>query len=66
MDIFNHFSIKSQIIVESGLKIPNQLDISVIKPRDYEDNSNVKTAFSKLYESGIVTRFVESPIFSLY
>jgi hypothetical protein len=59
MDIFNNPNIKSQIILESQVKNSDQFDISVVKPRDYEDNNNVKIALSKVYERGIVSHFVK-------
>jgi DNA helicase HerA-like ATPase len=59
MDIFNNPVIKSQIILESEVKDSDQFDISVVKPRDYEDNENVKIALSKIYERGIVSHFVK-------
>lgn len=59
MDIFNNPKIKSQIILESQAKSPDQFNISVVKPRDYEESNDVKIALSKIYEHGIVSHFVK-------
>jgi hypothetical protein len=59
MDLFANPNIKSQIILESQVKNSDQFDISVVKPRDYEDNNNVKIVLSKIFDRGIVSHFVK-------
>lgn len=59
MDIFNNSAIKSKIILESAIKNSDQFYISVVKPRDYEENENVRRSLAKIYDKGIVSHFIK-------
>jgi uncharacterized protein len=59
MDLFADASIESKIILERPVKDAEQFNISVVKPREYEDDERVKGVLTKVYERGIVTHFVK-------
>jgi hypothetical protein len=59
MDIFNNPAIKSKIILESQIKNSDQFNISIVKPRDFEENNSVKNALSKVYDRGIISHFAK-------
>ena len=59
MDIFANHDIPSKIILESPVKNADQFYISVVKPREYEENDRVKSGLSKIYDRGIVTHFIK-------
>ncbi len=59
MDLFADASIDSKIILERPIKDPDQFYISVVKPREYEDDERVKGGLAKVYERGIVKHFVK-------
>jgi DNA helicase HerA-like ATPase len=59
MDIFANPNISSKIILESPVKSADQFYISVVKPREYEDDDKVKSGLSKVYDRGIVTHFIK-------
>jgi hypothetical protein len=59
MDLFADASIDSKIILERPIKDAEQFYISVVKPREYEDDDRVKGGLNKVYERGIVTHFVK-------
>jgi hypothetical protein len=46
-------------ILERPIKDAEQFYISVVKPREYEDDDRVKGGLNKVYERGIVTHFVK-------
>ncbi|HEY9490652.1 MAG TPA: hypothetical protein VIP56_01605, partial [Nitrososphaeraceae archaeon] len=51
MDIFANPDISSKIILESPVKSADQFYISVVKPREYEDNDKVKAGLAKIYDT---------------
>ena len=59
MDLFADTSIESKIILERPVKHADQFYISVVKPREYEDDDRVKQGLAKVFERGIVTHFVK-------
>lgn len=59
MDLFSDNNIESKIILESPVKNADEFFISVVKPREYEDDKRVKKGLSKVFEKGIVTHFVK-------
>ena len=59
MDLFSDNNIESKIILESPVKNADEFIISIVKPREYEDDKRVKKGLSKVFEKGIVTHFVE-------
>jgi uncharacterized protein len=59
MDIFANPGISSRIILESPVKSADQFYISVVKPREYEEDDKVKSGLAKIYDRGIVTHFIK-------
>jgi hypothetical protein len=59
MDIFNDKEIESKIILESPIQNSEQFYISVVKPRDYEEDEVVKRCLYKIYDKGIVSYFIK-------
>jgi uncharacterized protein len=55
MDLFADISIESKIVLERPIKDADQFYISVVKPREYEDDERVKEGLTKVYERGIAT-----------
>jgi hypothetical protein len=58
MDLFADPAIQSKIILESPVKSADQFHISVVKPREYEDDNRVKAGLTKVYDRGIITHFI--------
>jgi hypothetical protein len=59
MDLFAGASLESKIILERPVKDTDQFYISIVKPREYEDDDRVKEGLAKVFERGIVTHFVK-------
>jgi uncharacterized protein len=59
MDIFADPKIKSRIILESPVKSSEQFYISVVKPREYEDDERVKSGLATIFDRKIVSHFVK-------
>ena len=59
MDIFANTNISSKVVLESPIKSADQFYISVVKPKEYEDDDRVKDGLSKIYDMGIVTHFIK-------
>jgi uncharacterized protein len=59
MDLFADTSLESKIILERTVSNAEQFYISVVKPREYEDDDRVKGGLTKVFERGIVTHFVK-------
>ncbi len=58
-DIFADDSIKSKIILENKVENPDQFYVSVVKPREFEDDERSKTGLDRIFEKGIVSSFVK-------
>ena len=58
-DLFADTSIESKIILESPVKDAEQFYISVVKPREFEEDEKAKKGLVKVFERGIVTHFVK-------
>jgi DNA helicase HerA-like ATPase len=58
-DIFTDESIKSKIILENEVKNADQFNISVVKPREFEDDERAKKGLTKIFDKKIVTSFVK-------
>ena len=59
MDVFADPNISSKIITESPIKNIDEFYISVVKPREFEENEKVKDGLGKIYEKDKVTHFVK-------
>ena len=59
MDLFADPAIQSRIILESPITSADQFYISVVKPREYEDDDRVKAGLAKVYDRGIITHFIK-------
>jgi hypothetical protein len=58
-DIFADESIKSKIILENEVKNADQFNISVVKPREFEDDERSKKGLTRIFDRKIVTNFVK-------
>ncbi len=58
-DIFADDSIKSKIILENKVINTDQFYVSVVKPREFEDDERSKKGLDDIFEKGIVTNFVK-------
>jgi uncharacterized protein len=59
MDLFADPKIQSRIILESPIKSTDQFYISVVKPREYEDDVRVKAGLAKVYDREMTTHFIK-------
>ena len=59
IDIFANLQIKSKIILEEEVKNSNEFYKSIVKPREYEEDERTKKSFSKIFDAGIVSHYVE-------
>lgn len=59
MDIFADPNIKSKVIMESPIRNVDQFYISVVKPREFEEDKRVKDGLAKIYNKDIVTYYVK-------
>lgn len=58
MDIFADPKIKSNIILESPVKNADEFFISVVKPKEYEDDERVRKGLAKVFDRKIVNHYV--------
>ena len=58
-DLFADTSIESKIILESPVNDAEQFYISVVKPREFEEDEKAKKGLVKVFERGITTHFVK-------
>jgi uncharacterized protein len=58
-DIFADGSIKSSIILENKVINTDQFYVSVVKPREFEDDERAKKGLDDIFEKGLVTNFVK-------
>ncbi len=58
-DIFADGSIKSKIILENKVNNTDQFYVSVVKPREFEDDERSKKGLDVIFEKGLVTNFVK-------
>ena len=58
-DIFADDSIKSKIILENKVNNTDQFYVSVVKPREFEDDERAKDGLDNIFKKGIVTNFVK-------
>jgi uncharacterized protein len=58
-DLFADTSIESRIILESPVKDADQFYVSVVKPREFEEDEKAKKGLVKVFERGIATHFVK-------
>jgi hypothetical protein len=59
MDILADNSVESKVILESPASSADEFFLSVVKPREYEDDQRVKKGLSKVFEKGNVTHYVK-------
>jgi uncharacterized protein len=58
-DIFADSSIKSKIILENKVNNTDQFYVSVVKPREFEDDERAKKGLDDIFEKGLVNNFVK-------
>lgn len=59
MDLFADESIKSRIILENQVSNSEQFNISVVKPREFEEDEKAKKGLEKIFERQIVNHYVK-------
>jgi uncharacterized protein len=59
MDLLADPSIPSKIVLESPIKSSDEFYVSVVKPKDFEDDVRVKQGLSKIFDRGIVTHYIK-------
>ena len=59
MDVLADPNIKSKLIMESPVKNIDNFYISVVKPREFEEDKKVKDGLAKIYDKDIVTYYVK-------
>ncbi|MGI9011271.1 MAG: ATP-binding protein [Nitrososphaeraceae archaeon] len=58
-DLFADTSIESKIILERPVNDAEQFYVSVVKPREFEEDERAKKVLVKVFERGIATHFVK-------
>ncbi|MGZ5547503.1 MAG: ATP-binding protein [Nitrososphaeraceae archaeon] len=58
-DLFAATSIESKIILERPVNDAEQFYVSVVKPREFEEDERAKKGLVKVFERGIATHFVK-------
>lgn len=58
-DLFADASIESKIILESPVNDFDQFYVSVVKPREFEEDERAKKGLAKVFEREITTHFVK-------
>jgi uncharacterized protein len=58
-DLFADTSIESKIILERPVNDAEQFYVSVVKPREFEEDERAKKGLEKVFERGIATHFVK-------
>lgn len=58
-DLFADTSIESKIILERLVNDAEQFYVSVVKPREFEEDERAKKGLVKVFERGIATHFVK-------
>ena len=59
MDMFADDKMESKIILESPVNNANQFYISVVKPREYEEDERIRDGLSLIFKRGVVTHLVK-------
>jgi DNA helicase HerA-like ATPase len=59
MDVFADPNIQSKLVMESPMKNVDQFYISVVKPREFEEDDRVKDGLAKIYNKDTVTYYVK-------
>lgn len=59
MDVFADPNIQSKLVMESPMKNVDQFYISVVKPREFEEDERVKDGLAKIYNKDTVTYYVK-------
>ncbi len=59
MDLFNDPSIASNIILESPVTTAEQFYVSVVKPRDYEEDERVREVFTSIFDQKKISYYLK-------
>src|SRR5438093_12006961 len=59
MDLIADEQIPSTIILESPVTTPEQFYVSVVKPRDYEEDERVKKVFTQIFNQKKIAHFLK-------
>ncbi len=59
MDLFADEDLPSKIILENPVANPDQFYVSVVKPREYEEDERVKKVFSRIFSQKKITYYLK-------
>jgi len=59
MDLFADESLPSRIVLENPVTTADQLYVSVVKPREYEDDERVRKIFARIFSQKKITHFLK-------
>ncbi len=59
MDLFGDEKIPSRIVLENPVSNPDQFYVSVVKPREYEDDDRVKKVFARIFSQKKITYYLK-------
>jgi DNA helicase HerA-like ATPase len=59
MDLFADEKLPSKIILENPIANPEQFQLSVVKPREYENDDRVKRVFGRIFDQKKITYFLK-------
>jgi hypothetical protein len=59
MDLFADDKLSSKIILENPVTTADQFYVSVVKPREYEDDERVRKVFAKIFSQKKITHFLK-------
>ena len=59
MDLFADESLPSRIVLENPVTTADQLYVSVVKPREYEDDERVRKVFARIFSQKKITHFLK-------
>jgi uncharacterized protein len=59
LDLFADEKVASRIILENPVSSPEQFYLSVVKPRDYEDDQRTKKIFASIYDQKKISYYLK-------
>jgi uncharacterized protein len=59
MDVLADPKIPAKVILESPVKSADEFYVSVVKPKDFENDYRVKDGLSEIFERGIITHYIK-------
>src|SRR3989304_10458608 len=59
MDLFADESLPSRIVLENPVTTADQLYVSVVKPREYEDDERVRKVFARIFSQKKISYYLK-------